>query len=580
MIEKRISRVLYKIISIGIFLTSTAIAPQILLDPINLPKMILLICTAFSGFGYILFNLKLHVTREHKTILVLIGLEIMALIITLIVSGQNLAQALFGTYGRNTGFFTYVSFSIILYLCAIVTTPENLVKVIKLFLITGLVAGAYGFFQKLGIEPANWDTYANPMVGFLGNTDFESALLGIAAVCSFGNFIYSKNRPTGYIFLTVGFLMLSYLTDARQGLVAFLLGSSCYLLVLAIQKKSRLIIFFFYLIGALSSIAIILGLLNSGIFGSLIFKTSLEARFYYWQAAIRMFMSHPLSGVGLDAFGDWYGRYRTKEAAAWNLQPTNVAHNVFLDYAANGGILLLLINLLFVTLVLNSFRHTVIKQGIMNYQFIILFACWVAFQAQSLISINQIGLSVWNWVFSGFLIGFRAYGEVDSSKIKNRAKVSSNLKIIKERNVSVSAFDKNLLGFFIGGLVAIILIFPMTSASARYWAAIKSANLDSIVSATYFPPLDEYRFMMSIVTLNNTVTQIRKTPQNQLTVAESHRIDNLEKEAFRLSKNGVRYFPKSRFLWLEYSKNPYITTEELKRAKAAIKLLDPFNPIF
>ena len=33
-------------------------------------------------------------------------------------------------------------------------------------------------------------------------------------------------------------------------------------------------------------------------------------------------------------------------------------------------------------------------------------AAWVAYQAQSLISINQLGLGVWGWSLSGLIIGY------------------------------------------------------------------------------------------------------------------------------------------------------------------------------
>ena len=35
-----------------------------------------------------------------------------------------------------------------------------------------------------------------------------------------------------------------------------------------------------------------------------------------------------------------------------------------------------------------------------------LFAVWVAYQAQSIISLNQLGLAVWGWIISGLIIGF------------------------------------------------------------------------------------------------------------------------------------------------------------------------------
>jgi hypothetical protein len=49
--------------------------------------------------------------------------------------------------------------------------------------------------------------------------------------------------------------------------------------------------------------------------------------------------SHPLTGVGMDSYGDWYRRSRDAQAL---ILPgpnttTNAAHNVFIDVFAYGG---------------------------------------------------------------------------------------------------------------------------------------------------------------------------------------------------------------------------------------------------
>jgi hypothetical protein len=54
-----------------------------------------------------------------------------------------------------------------------------------------------------------------------------------------------------------------------------------------------------------------------------------------------MGMDHPLNGIGMDAYGDWYRRARSEQAATVMPGPktiTNAAHNVVIDIFAYGGL--------------------------------------------------------------------------------------------------------------------------------------------------------------------------------------------------------------------------------------------------
>jgi hypothetical protein len=59
-------------------------------------------------------------------------------------------------------------------------------------------------------------------------------------------------------------------------------------------------------------------------------------RLNYWRAAVRMWLDHPLLGVGLDQYGVYYTHY--KNIAGWAVRR---AHNLYLQLLADGGILLL-----------------------------------------------------------------------------------------------------------------------------------------------------------------------------------------------------------------------------------------------
>jgi hypothetical protein len=386
-----------------------------------------------------------------------------------------------------------------------------------------------------------------------------------------------SNRWPNFIIATFT-MVIAYLTQAKQGLIAFIIGASILIFVIAIKKNWKVVIGL-YLTGAASGITLIaLGLKDLGPIGHIIYKSSLEARFYYWQAAIRAFKDNFLFGVGLDAFGDYYGRYRTAEAVAWNTQPTNAAHNIYLDYAANGGIFFLVLNLILVGWVLKSFILVVIRDRNFNSEFIALFSGWVAFQAQSLISINQIGLAVWNWVISGLLIGYASNSKVAEAKTAFHKKSSKKLrahKVAQQSRLKSGAFAGGFAGFVFMG----VIVIPAYVGSVQYWNAMNSGDLKRIESAAYIWPQDEYKYWSVLLTIGGNASTIDESSPDPDPVEIQKQIDDLNGVALAINRDAVIDFPNSMHLWRLYAKNPLNSEPEIALAMRKINELDPNNPV-
>jgi hypothetical protein len=118
--------------------------------------------------------------------------------------------------------------------------------------------------------------------------------------------------------------------------------------------------------------------------------------------------ANPLTGVGLDRYGYYFKSYREPEYSlnyGYQINSNN-AHNVYLQFFSTGGLLLGLSYLLlcgatvFVAIKLLKSLNSEIR-----YTTLTLFSAWVALQAQSLISIDSIGISIWIWVIGGAIIG-------------------------------------------------------------------------------------------------------------------------------------------------------------------------------
>ena len=578
MLDARLVDSIGKIISLGTILTCILVTPQLALDPINLPKMVVLAITAGVVLG-MLFSVRSSITKNgSKAMLYLFFGFFVSLAVSVFFSDQPLTQGIFGTHGRNTGLITYFSFMILLFVAFHISNRKELKRFVKTLYIAGLLSAAYGLIQFLGVDPAGWDIYASPVVGFLGNSDFQSAFLAIFATVTLSQGILGQSNRWPNFTIATFTMVIVFLTQAKQGLIAFIIGASILIFVIAIKKNWKVVIGL-YLTSAASGITLIaLGLKDLGPIGHILYKSSLEARFYYWQAAIRAFKDNFLFGVGLDAFGDYYGRYRTAEAVAWNTQPTNAAHNIYLDYAANGGIIFLVLNLILVGWVIKSFILVVVRGRNFNSEFIALFSGWVAFQAQSLISINQIGLAVWNWVISGLLIGYASNLKVAEAKTAFHEKSSKRLRANKEVQQSQlkgGALVGGLAGFVFMG----VIVIPAYVGSVQYWNAMNSGDLKRVQSAAYIWPQDEYKYWSVLLTIGGNASTTDANSPDPDPVEIQKQIDDLYMVALEINRDAVIDFPNSMHLWRLYAKNPLNVKSEIDLAMSKIKELDPNNPV-
>jgi hypothetical protein len=262
-----------------------------------------------------------------------------------------------------------------------------------------------------------------------------------------------------------------------------------------------------------------------------------------------MMVDHPLFGVGMDGFGDWYRRSRTQEIADFNVGITaDTAHNIPLDIGSGGGIPLLLIYLALVSLALISIIKILKRTTNLDLVFTSVTAAWFAYQAQSLISINQLGIGVWGWSLTGLLIGYELHTrspEKDSSSKAQR-------KVMKKQQVSALAV---VTSFIFGGLGLAAAIQPY-SAAGKFYKALESRDAQIIQPAAYLQPNDRIRYLY--------VAKIM--------------VDNkLDDRAIKVLRDATRIYPDSFDLWQMWSTVPTATPNQIARAKTEMRRLDPFN---
>ena len=253
----------------------------------------------------------------------------------------------------------------------------------------------------------------------------------------------------------------------------------------------------------------ILGMLQKGPFASLLYKDSVSVRGYYWRAGIEMFKHSPLTGIGVDRYGAFFKEFREVSYPlkyGFEITSSN-AHNTFIQLFATAGVFvgtayLLLVGYVFYTGI-NLVRKSNEQERLISLG---LLSAWVGFQAQSLISIDNLGISVWGWLLGGSLVGLsrkkqagigESLTENYSSKVTNRVQINlfqpaiSALILVPTLVFSsvINNFEKNL---YFASAIAVPSIPQNKDKVAEY--------SKKVLNSYFVDPTYEYR---SAVLLSN-----------------------------------------------------------------------------
>lgn len=381
-------------------------------DPFNSPKFWVLLLGAAWLLGYLITFRKQPKLLDSKAIkftqillLLFIGASTLSLL-----AADNSQIALFGDNMRKNGYLTYLALAIFFWAVAVFINSSNLILLYHFILLSGYVVGGYGLLQMSGNDFINWSASGMALFSTLGNSNFAGSAMAILAILSLGGAYIGRKDPITLWLSLIAFVILSitiFPTNARQGLLLLAFGVISLLLVLLynFNKKLGLVGLAF---AALSFTVSLLGMLQIGPLERFLYKDSVSVRGYYWRAGLEMFRDNPWFGVGLDNYGSFFKEYREVGYSlkyGYSLTSTN-AHNVFIQHFATGGVFVGTIYLILTAFVfwrgLISLRRFEMDERVLRSVF---FIAWLAFQAQSLISIDNIGISIWGWVLGGVVVG-------------------------------------------------------------------------------------------------------------------------------------------------------------------------------
>lgn len=542
-----------------VVLTTLLMTPYSSVDPVSLPKMSLVVLASLALLGFWVTFIKTIFASPMKPIFILLLLFIAQMILVLAFSGTGFWLQIYGTYGRNTGVLTYIALTLLLISCVIAADLQFVESFIAVTISVGVLLTIYGQIQNQG-----WDlfpfanAYGSNVFGTLGNPDFMSAfmgLIGVVAATLALNTRFKFVTRLALSLLALASITTVYETHAKQGYLNFAAGIvATSILWLFMNNKTKLATLASGFAG-LGGGLIFLGLINIGPLAHSLYKSSLAARGFYWRAAINMLIHHPFFGVGMDGFGEWYKRARNLQDTLVNPGITSdAAHNVFLDIASNGGFPLIAIYLAILGLVIISVVRVVRRGNGFDVYFVSLAGAWVAYQTQSFVSINQIGLAIWGWVLSGLIIGYeintRGTDALQVDEVTRKARKA-------DKKVTQALSAATLVSVFAGVLVGALLALPPFIAANKYYLALKSGDALVLQPAAYLKPYERVRFTFVATTFSQ---------------------NNLNDRAIVVIRDAVKLFPDSSEAWTILAGLPNASPAEVAHAKAEMKRLDPYNP--
>jgi len=537
-----------------------AITPWASFDPINVPKLAVIALGGFVTLAALLANWNAMFACRHRTVQVLVALFVLDLIVVLLIAGTNPYQEFFGTNGRATGFVAYVALAALLLGAAVVASSHFLNSFSRTLLIAGGLSIGYGFLQAVGADPIKWVNQYSPVIGFLGNPNFQSSFVGFSGVLAFA-FILTNGLKNSLRLMYLGYLALSVFvivkTDSQQGLLVLAGGIALVSMIWISRSKFKAATIPALILSGIGAFFVALGSLNSGPLASLLYKDSVTYRGDYWRAGWKMTIENPLFGVGLDSYGDWYRRARTLEATLRRGPEvtSNAAHNVLLDFSSNGGFPLVLIYLALMVLVAISAIKLLKRSTGFNPAVAGLIAVWVAYLAQSIISLNQLGLAVWGWIISGLIIGYELNTRADErvQEIKPAVGKGRNVKQAVEEKVSA----KTLVSMVAGAVIGLLVGMPPLVASSQFKTAFQSNDAAKVEEAAALWPQEAMRYGQVALVLQ---------------------ANKLDVQAQRVVDAALLKFPDEFGLWSLAAKLSTATPEQIAEAKAQMKRLDPNNP--
>jgi O-antigen ligase len=324
-------------------------------------------------------------------------------------------ESRFGPVGDQMAKLLYLLLSLFGFLLIARQTFENQSSVLRLWLIGALLAAFYSWYlfsaSMLGLTPLLLPGIDVPQLyWFAGRivirsgTFEEGNFLGLYLIISTMIALYA-GRPLLAIFLGLT-VLITFSTVNVAGLALL----SAILILRWIGRTRPALRPLVIVAAALVGVGVVALLLRSGYIGSVLTgklvgqdAISRLDRIGLALAGLRMFVDHPLTGVGISQYGYFYRTYELFNLSEWSIffAQKRIPNNVYVELLSELGVVGLL---LFGGFLLQIWRHLASARLFpLRLGFLAMLLAWNAFPSYSVMFL---------WAFWGVILG--ASARVDS----------------------------------------------------------------------------------------------------------------------------------------------------------------------
>ena len=493
-------------------------------DPLNLPKMFVLVLSAAIVFGLSLPALLTarKITSSSKRIgFGLCVLFVIGLLVSTVTTDVKFT-AVFGEYHRNNGAVSYLAMAILLGSGALVFNLKNSDRYLKFYAATGLILTAYGFLQAAGKDPVGWTIDYNPFITTLGNPNFTSGFLGISAIVLLLLALEASDRKIQFTF-AAGLLADLYIlkrSGSIQGLFGFLIGAAIIIIVklwLLNKKYGQISL----ILAAIGATPVALAVVNVGPLASKLYQGTLRNRLDYWHAALNMFKENPIFGVGIDRFGEYYRQYAVQNQVVQG-QITDNAHSVYMQILATGGLITFIPYILLIGFITYIGLRAMLKaSGNSKLRIAGILGIWLGTAAVNIVAIDNLGVAVWFWITGGVLIALSAPtidatagdSSIESQQLVGNSKISGTNQKGKSRSGSNAVKNNSDIVFPIttlisGALVVLLIVIMLPIMNKSISIRDLKSNSKNLTANAY------------VAEINRQVANNQDNPQNLILLAD------------------------------------------------------------
>ncbi|MBI4038070.1 O-antigen ligase family protein [Candidatus Daviesbacteria bacterium] len=352
--------------------------------------------------------------------------------------------SIWGYYSRlNGGLFSTVSYLLLYFAFVSNVAKEQLLKLLKIALLSGVVISLWAISEHFGLSPScvilrgefNTSCWVQDVqarvFATLGQPNWLAAYLAMLIFPALYFYLTATKKIalyTYYIILTTYYLAFTF-TYSRGGTLGLIAGMAVFILLTFRKLEYKNIIFKSAGSQALL-ITVITFILINLLFGSALTRFNLtqlpasqrdepaattqletggtesgQIRLIVWQGAFNIFKAYPIFGSGVETFALSYYQFRP---AVHNLTSEwdflyNKAHNEFLNYLANTGIVGLgsysIIIITFIIFALKKLK----KQNINPLLLISLLASYLSYLVQNFFGFSVVIIALFFYLFPAII---------------------------------------------------------------------------------------------------------------------------------------------------------------------------------